>query len=449
MPSASRRVIREYYLLAGLYTLSAALIWGVNTLFLLDAGLDILEVFIANAAFTAGMVVFEIPTGVLADTRGRRVSFLLSVAILGVTTVAYVWVAHAGGGLVAFAVVSVLMGLGFTFYSGAVEAWLVDALRATAFEGPLDSIFARGSMITGAAMLIGTVSGGVLGDVNLALPYLTRAAMLAAVFAVAYAGMHDLGFDPRTVRLLSLHREMMHVARESVAYGWQAPSVRLLILVSFFQFGFLNWAWHAWQPYFLDLLGRDAVWVAGVIAALISLSMIAGNAMVEWIGRFCTRRTTLFVAGSVAFTAAAVGVGLVESFWWAVGLFLVVTFAMGLMGPAKQAYMHEIIPSRQRATVVSFDSLLGNAGGIGSQAGLGYLARVRSLADGYVVGGLMTLAVVPLLGLLRARRDQADYIVGRECGTHSPSAGQGLPEAGLVDAVKRRPSEVMGGASRP
>ncbi len=127
----SQHVVRSYYLIAGLYTLSAALIWGINTLFLLDAGLDILGVFIANGAFTAGMVVFEIPTGVLADTAGRRVSFLLSVAILFVTTLGYLLVARAGGSLLAFSAVSVVMGLGFTFYSGAVEAWLVDALESS------------------------------------------------------------------------------------------------------------------------------------------------------------------------------------------------------------------------------------------------------------------------------------------------------------------------------
>ena len=103
--------------------------------------------------------------------------------------------------------------------------------------------------------------------------------------------------------------------------------------------------------------------------------------------------------------------------------------------------MHEIIPSAQRATVVSFDSLLGNAGGMGSQAGLGYLARVRSLGDGYVIGGLVTVAVLPLLLVLRARQDRADFIAGRECGTKSPSAGQGLPESGLVDAVRRHSAE--------
>ena len=125
----SQAIIVRYYVVAGLYMLAAALIWGVNTLFLLDAGLGIFEVFLANAAFAAGSVIFEIPTGVFADTRGRRASFLLSVSILFLTTLAYVGVARAGGGLLAFSLVSVLMGLGFTFYSGAVEAWLVDALR--------------------------------------------------------------------------------------------------------------------------------------------------------------------------------------------------------------------------------------------------------------------------------------------------------------------------------
>src|SRR4029453_14061883 len=75
-------VVRVYLVIAGLFTLSASVIWGVTTLFLLDAGLDIFEVFIANAAFTAGMVLFEILTGVVADTSGRRRSFLWGGASL-------------------------------------------------------------------------------------------------------------------------------------------------------------------------------------------------------------------------------------------------------------------------------------------------------------------------------------------------------------------------------
>src|SRR5205807_6164798 len=92
-----KRVIRSYLTISALFTLSASLIWGINTLFLLHAGLTIFEVFVANAAFTAAMALFEIPTGVVADTRGRRASFLLSEATLAVGTLAYVGVAAIHG----------------------------------------------------------------------------------------------------------------------------------------------------------------------------------------------------------------------------------------------------------------------------------------------------------------------------------------------------------------
>jgi MFS family permease len=85
----SQAIVRSYLVLTGLFTLAASLMWAVNALFMLDAGLDIFEVFVVNAAFTAGLVLFEIPTGVVADSTGRRRSFLLSVLILIIGTVGY------------------------------------------------------------------------------------------------------------------------------------------------------------------------------------------------------------------------------------------------------------------------------------------------------------------------------------------------------------------------
>lgn len=147
----SAQVVRSYLTIHGLFTLSASLIWGINTLFLLDAGLTIFEVFVANAAFTAAMAVFEIPTGVVADTRGRRLSFLLASVVLAIGTLGYVATAALGGGLLPFSLAGVVLGLGFAFYSGAVEAWFVDALRATGFDGNLDPFFARAGVVAGAA----------------------------------------------------------------------------------------------------------------------------------------------------------------------------------------------------------------------------------------------------------------------------------------------------------
>ena len=130
----ARRVQRTYLLLTLLSTLAASFIWGINTLFLLDAGLNNTEAFAANAFFTAGMVIFEVPTGAVADTWGRRTSYLLGAATLLLSTLLYLamWRTHAP--LWGWAVASILLGLGFTFFSGATEAWLVDALAFSGYK---------------------------------------------------------------------------------------------------------------------------------------------------------------------------------------------------------------------------------------------------------------------------------------------------------------------------
>src|SRR5215213_9564402 len=173
-----RFVQRTYLLLLLGNTLAASLIWGINTIFLLDAGLSNLEAFAANAFFTAGMVIFEVPTGIVADTAGRRLSYLLGTVTLSAATLLYVGLWQIEAAFWAWAVVSILIGLGFTFFSGAVEAWLVDALTATGFTGELDHVFGRGQIITGAGMLTGSVAGGFLAQTtSLGVPFLLRAGL--------------------------------------------------------------------------------------------------------------------------------------------------------------------------------------------------------------------------------------------------------------------------------
>ena len=431
---SAQSVINNYLIISGLYTLAASLIWGVNTLFLLDAGLSIQGVFIANAAFTAGMAIFEIPTGVVADTVGRRISFLLSVVILFASTWGYVAVARNGGGLLWFAVVSVFMGLGFTFYSGAVEAWLVDALNFSGFDGSLDRVFARGAIISGAAMLFGTVGGGFLGSQNLSAPYILRSLLLAVTFIVAFITMHDLGYKSRPLTRETAADEVRQVIRASIQHGWNQRPVRLLMIVSFIQASFFAWAFYAWQPYFLDLLGQqDAIWIAGVIAAAIALATMVGNGLVERLARYCTRRTTMLLGAVVIQAIAAVGVGLSDSFWLVLAFFLIMMGATGVTQPVAQAYMHQMIPGKERATIISFNSMFSSVGSVIGQTSLGRIAQTRSIASGYVFGGLFTLLAVPVLVSLRHIEGKADQF-DEQAGTKSTCAAQGLPVVSAVDS---------------
>jgi MFS family permease len=405
-----RRVIRGYLVISGLFTLSASVIWGINTLFLLHAGLSIFQVFVANAAFTAAMALFEIPTGVVADTLGRRLSFLLSAATLAVGTLAYVGVAAVHGGLLLFCLAGVVLGLGYTFYSGAVEAWLVDALKATGFQQELDGVFARASIVGSVAMITGTVIGGLLGQLDLSVPYLARVALLLAAFGVGVRTMHDIGFTPRALRLRGVYGEMRTVARAGMTYGWHKPAVRLLVMESFLISGFFIWAWYAWQPYFLELYGRNAIWLSGVIASLFALAGIVGNVLVGRLVKPGRRRTTILLAGSAAFSAAMVATGAIRLFWVTVPVFLLGAVAAGVLSPVRQTYLHQSIPSSERATLVSFDSLVGSLGSVGGQTGLGFLSQERSVPAAFVVGGLFTFLALPLFGRLRSLNEPVDRI---------------------------------------
>jgi MFS family permease len=405
-----KRVFRGYLLISGIFTLSASLIWGINTLFLLHAGLSIFEVFVANAAFTAAMAAFEIPTGVIADTLGRRVSFLLSEATLAVGTLAYVGVAQIHGGLPLFCLAGVILGLGYTFYSGAVEAWAVDALRATGYQSELDNLFARASTVSSIAMITGTILGGLLGQRDLSFPYLARVILLVMAFGVGFRTMHDIGFTPRAMHMRGVIGEMQKVGRAGMTYGWRKPAVRLLVLESFVATGFFAWAWYAWQPYFLQLYGRNAVWLSGLIASLFALAGIAGNLLVARLVKRTRRRTSILLAATALASAAMVATGAIRSFWVTVPIFLLGAVAFGVLQPVRQTYLHNSIPSTERATLVSFDSLVGSLGSVGGQTGLGFLSQERSIPAGFVLGGLATFLTIPIFGRLRRLNEPADRI---------------------------------------
>lgn len=436
MPPKAAGLIKRYYAYAGIYTLAASVIWGINTLFLLDAGLSISHVFIANAAFSVGTVLFEIPTGVVADTIGRRASFLFSLVILAASTLAYVWLAQIGAGVVGFSVASVFIGLGFTFYSGAMESWLVDGVHGLGYDGEMDGIFANAQIIGGGAMLIGTVGGGLLGQINLALPFVVRAVLLLVLLVLAFFGMHDIGFQSRKVTWKTLPAEANAVAATGIRHGWRTRPLRLIMIAGAIQSGFFIWAWYAWQPYFLELLERDAVWVAGVVAALLALAMMAGNALVKFFTRHCGRRTTLLLWTAGGFSIASIGVGLAGNFPLALGFLLLTAVSMGVQMPVRQAYVHASVPSAERATVVSFDSMISGIGGVAGQTSLGIYSERQGYAAAYVAGGVVVALAAPFVIAARRMRPDADVFEGTHVSEGDGCVPHGLPSITHVDIAR-------------
>ena len=145
--------------------------------------------------------MFEVPTGVVADTWGRRASYLLGAAHPAGVDAALPGHVEGAGADVGLGAASVLLGLGFTFFSGATEAWLVDALASRGVRRSSKRCWPAGRSCRGAAMLAGSVAGGFIAQVtNLGVPYVVRSVLLGLTLVVAFVAMKDLGFTPDAAR---------------------------------------------------------------------------------------------------------------------------------------------------------------------------------------------------------------------------------------------------------
>ncbi len=437
--SSGRRVVKVYLATTALFTLAASVIWGVNTLFLLGAGLDIFAVMIVNSAFSIGQVVFEIPTGVVADTIGRKASYLLGIATLFVSTLLYVASSRFDWGITGFLFASALLGFGFTFQTGAVDAWLVDALDHLQYEVPRDQVFARGGMVGGVSMLFGTLAGGFLGQVSLELPYVLRAVLLVGAFSMVLAFMREIGFEPRPLKIASVGTEAERIFKAGMEFGWRSPVVRPLMLVSLVQGLFMMYLFYSSQPLALEVLGReDLVWVAAAVTALFALMGVVGNLCVGPLTRtrFGSSPSRVLAAGAGLLAVLAGGIGLtgvltpesgsLTAFAVMAVLFAIFGVTFGIIGPVRQAFINTQIPSAQRATVLSLDSFFSDVGGSIGQPSFGWIAKTASISAGYLVGSAVMTVALPLYRRAGAAL-QGEPHIEPPCEPEVPGADHNCP----------------------
>ncbi len=416
MNKASRKVQTTYLILLLFNTLPASLIWGINTLFLLDAGLSNTQAFAANAFFTVGFMLFEIPTGVVADLRGRRVSYLLGVITLATSTLLYLYMWYVSAPFWAWAVSSMFLGLGFTFFSGAVQAWLADALAHTGAKERLEAVMAKGEIVEGSAMLVGSVAGGVIAQMtNLGMPYILRALLLGINFVLALALMKDLGFTPAQGK--NPFKEIKVIIAGSIQHGLRNPPVRWIMLAAPFTGGVTMYAFYAMQPYLLELYGEgQAYGIAGLAAAIVAGAQIAGGLLVPHIGRVFRRRTSVLLVTEILSVLILVIVGFVPRFWVAITLLILWGLMFAAATPIRQGYLNALIPSQQRATVLSFDSLFGSTGGVVIQPALGKAADLWGYPVSYILSGAFQALSLPFTWLARREKTDSDEIAATDVG---------------------------------
>jgi MFS family permease len=309
-----------------------------------------------------------------------------------------------------WALASILLGLGFTFFSGAVEAWLIDALTATGYTGEMETVFGRGQIVTGAGMLSGSVAGGFIAEqTSLGVPFVLRGLILIVMFLVAFRLMHDIGFTrERDRRPLP---EMRRIASASIEYGWRVPAVKWLMVEALVIGGVGIYVFYALQPYLLELYGDpEAYQIAGLVAAIVAGAQILGGLTAPRIRALFRRRTSALMTMAVLTSVALGLIGIVDRFWPVLALIVVWGLLFAATMPIRQTYLNRLIPSQQRATILSFDSLCTSTGGVWAQPVLGRTADVWGYPASYLVSGAISALAVPFLALSRRQNAPADTV---------------------------------------
>jgi MFS family permease len=281
-------------------------------------------------------------------------------------------------------------------------------LRFSGYEGGLETVLGRGLMVSGVAMLAGSVAGGVIAQAtNLGVPFLLRVGVLLVMFAVAFRLMRDVGFTPeRSTHPLQATRAVLSASIEN---GLKHPPVRYVMLAAPFSAGVGIYVFYALQPYLLELFGDPSAYsVAGLAAAMVAGAQVLGGWLAPRLRRLVRKRTTVLILSSAVSGLLLVVLGFTRVFWVALVLLALWALVASAGTPVRQAYLNDMIPSKQRATVLSFDSLMGSSGGVVVQPVLGRAADVYGYPASVAIGGIIELIAVPFLLASRRQRPRAD-----------------------------------------
>jgi MFS family permease len=172
-------------------------------------------------------------------------------------------------------------------------------------------------------------------------------------------------------------------------------------------------AFYALQPYLLELYGDErAFGIAGLAAAIVAGTEMLAGLIAPRIRHLFRRRTHVLILAAVIGVASLALLGFTSSFWVAIALLVIWGMTFAVTMPFRQAYLNGIIPAEQRATVLSFDNLMGSAGGVVAQPILGRVADLRGYPAAYVVCAAIQLTALPFLLLARRENAESDWIEG-------------------------------------
>lgn len=397
--------VPAYLLLRGGWDLLFTVIVTLNLVYQATVvGLSPLQLVLVGTVLEATCFLFEIPTGVVADVYSRRLSILAGLVFVGTGFT-------LEGAIPAFWAVlaaQVIWGIGATFLSGAIEAWITDEVG----EEAVGHVFLRGTQVGLLGTMLGIPIAVALGWQSVRVPVLVGGIGLVVLAMILAMVMPEHGFTRVPPGERGRMADIGETFRAGVRLARRRPVVGRLLAVSLFA-GLSSEAFdRLWTVHVLENLDRPeafanvALWFGAIhfVGTMLGLGAteIARRLHPESLRSGAPVR--MLVALAVLRIVATVGFALSPVVWVALPLLWSRSAAQTVAGPVQAAWMNRNLDSGVRATVLSMEGQVNAIGQIAGGPPLGAIGSRVSVPGALVASAVVFSPVVWLYGRLSDRR---------------------------------------------
>lgn len=380
--------------------------WTMAVVFhITTVGLSPFWVVMMGTIYEIAILTFEVPTGVVADLRSRRLSVLIGYAILGLGFLTQ------GLMPVFWPVVAaqVLIGIGETFTSGAHSAWIADELIAEKSETSATAAFMMGEQSALFGRLIGTWIAVVFARNSLSSVMIAAGIGFLIYTVIAAARMREHGFhrSDSERRFWASFSEGWKLVRGSKMLGLV---MLVMVVVGFASEGYDRLHNQRVLDQFtlpsLGWLGKDAWW-----SIFASISILGGIGIANYVRKRARiddpgRLEAVLAVLIVVLGLCVIGFALTDSFWVMVAFLAVGRSVRRSLSPLMSAWTNRYASSENRATILSFSAQAHSFGEIGGGPLVGQIATlVNSKVAIAVSGGLFLPAAAILARALNQRKN--------------------------------------------
>ncbi len=360
------------------------------------AGLSPLQLVLVGTTLELSVLLFEVPTGVVADVYSRRLSILIGFGLIGMGFLLEGLLPYFPTILLA----QVLWGLGYTFTSGAIQAWLSDEIG----EERANRAFLRANKFSQAGSLVGMLAAILIGSRQVALPILVSGGLFILLAGLLALFMPETGFHPASAEKRKFHG-MFQILRLGLQTVRQRPRLVTILGMGLFYGLYSEGFDRLWVKHLLGrftvpvLFGQTDIAFFGLLDAASVLLSIAATALVEkrldvsnprLIGRLMFT-ITIGISASLVLFAWSPLLGL------ALALYLVISALRNLVDPLITAWVNQHLDSNVRATVLSMTGQVDAVGQIAGGPLIGLVANLVSVPAAIAISCVLLTPALPLI----------------------------------------------------